>query len=266
VDETESIYLPSSSKLIYMLHHRFLPCQHKYRQWRTRFDGKIKNEEAPKHRDGKFMFEMIKNINVVFGKPVMGKKRKKMKMLQRTLCLRNNQIFFGYSPFWKEFEISDAIDTVHVRKGVFESTISLLIDIPGKTKDGLNAHKDLQVLGIREEVDRQERPNRKVYLPPASYTVTNEEKRAICKCLCRIRVPTGFSTNIKNLVSMSELKMSGYNTHYCLTMLSLFLAIAIRAVNHPYLRMVITRMCHFFNDISKKVIDIVELDEICKEM
>jgi hypothetical protein len=81
-----------------------------------------------------------------------------------------------------------------------------------------------------------------------------------------IRVPIAFSTNIKNLISMSELKVSGYNTHDCHTMLSLFLTIAIRAVNHPYLKMVITRMCHFFNAISKKVIDVVELDEIHKEM
>jgi hypothetical protein len=49
-------------------------------------------------------------------------------------------------------------------------------------------------------------------------------------------------------------------------MLSLFLAITIRAVNHPYLKMVITHMCHFFNAISKKIIDVVELDEIRKEM
>jgi hypothetical protein len=81
-----------------------------------------------------------------------------------------------------------------------------------------------------------------------------------------IRVPTGFSTNIKNLVSMSELKMSGYNTNDFHTMLSLFLAIAIREVHHPYLKMVITRMCHFFNAISKKVIDISELDELRKEI
>jgi hypothetical protein len=49
-------------------------------------------------------------------------------------------------------------------------------------------------------------------------------------------------------------------------MLSLFLTIAIRVVNHPYLKMVITRMCHFFNAISKKVIDISELDELRKEI
>jgi hypothetical protein len=155
---------------------------------------------------------------------------------------------------------------MHVTKGVFESTIDLLLDIVGKTKDGLNAHKDLQALEIREELHSQERSNGNIYLPPASYNLTNEEKRAICMCLRGIRVPIGFSTNIKNLVSMSELKMSGYNTHECHIILSLFLAIAIRAVNHPYFNMVITRMCHFFNAISKKVIDIVELDEIRKEM
>jgi hypothetical protein len=79
---------------------------------------------------------------------------------------------------------------MHITKGVFESTIGLLLDIQGKTTDGLNTHKDLQVLGIREELHPQERPNEKVYLPLASYTPTNEEKRAICKCLCGIRVPT----------------------------------------------------------------------------
>jgi hypothetical protein len=41
---------------------------------------------------------------------------------------------------------------MHVTKGVFESTLGLLLDIPNKTKDGLNTYKDLQVLGIREEL------------------------------------------------------------------------------------------------------------------
>jgi hypothetical protein len=68
------------------------------------------------------------------------------------------------------------------------------------------------------------------------------------------------------MVSISELKMSGYNTHDCHTMLSLFLAIAIGAINHLYLKMVITCMCHFFNAISKKVINVSELDELCKEI
>jgi hypothetical protein len=37
----------------------------------------MENGEVPKHRDGKFVFEMVKNINAIFGKPMKGIKRKK---------------------------------------------------------------------------------------------------------------------------------------------------------------------------------------------
>jgi hypothetical protein len=60
--------------------------------------------------------------------------------------------------------------------------------------------------------------------------------------------------------------MSGYNTHDCQTMLSLFLVIPIRAINHPYVKMVITCMHHFFNAISKKVIDVIKFDEIHRDV
>jgi hypothetical protein len=43
----------------------------------------IENGEAPKHQDGKFMFEMITNINVIFGKLVKGIKRKKSEKLPK---------------------------------------------------------------------------------------------------------------------------------------------------------------------------------------
>jgi hypothetical protein len=93
VDQIESIYLPSSSKFVYMRHRRFLPCKHKYRQWRTRFHGMIENEEALKHRDGKFVFEMIKNINVVFGKPMKGKKRKKNEKARKDSPFKKQSFF-----------------------------------------------------------------------------------------------------------------------------------------------------------------------------
>jgi hypothetical protein len=136
------------------------------------------------------MFEMVKNINVVSGKPVKGIKRKKSEKPLKDSPFKKQSFFFRYLPYWKEFEIGHAIDTMHVGKGVFESTIGLLLDIPSKINDGLSARKDLQALEIREELHPQERLNKKAYLPPASYTLTTEEKRVICKCLHRIRVPT----------------------------------------------------------------------------
>jgi hypothetical protein len=116
---------------------------------------------------------MIKNIKVVFRKSVKGKKRKKNKKALEDSPFKKQPIFFWYLPYWKEFEICHAIDTMHIEKGVLESTFGLLLYIAGKTNDGLNAHKDLQALGIREELHPQERWNGKVYFLPASYTLTN---------------------------------------------------------------------------------------------
>jgi hypothetical protein len=151
---------------------------------------------------------------------------------------------------------------MHVEKGVFESTISLLLGIPGKTKDGLSARKDLQTLGIREEIHPQVRPNIKVYLPIASYTLITEEKRAICKCLHGIRVPIGFSTNIKNLVSMLELRilMIAIQCYSC------FFPLQLEQSTIHMWRWWSHACTIFFNAISKKVIVPIELDELRKEM
>jgi hypothetical protein len=132
---------------------------------------------------------MIKNIKVVFGKLVMEKKMKNEKA-QKDSPFKKQSIFYIYLPYWKEFVIGHAINTMHVEMGVFESTNRLLLHLAGKMKYGLNACKDLESLGIREQLHPQKRPNGKVYLHPASYTLTNEEKRPVCKCLLGIRIPT----------------------------------------------------------------------------
>jgi hypothetical protein len=90
----ESIYLPSLSKLAYMQHHKFLPPKHRYHQWRSRFDGTIEKGEAPKHSGGEFVFQMIKNITVIFGKPLKGIKRKKSKKSPKDSPFKKQLIFF----------------------------------------------------------------------------------------------------------------------------------------------------------------------------
>jgi hypothetical protein len=99
---------------------------------------------------------MVKNINVIFGKSVKGIKRKKSEKPPKDLPFKKQSIFFRYLSYWREFEICHAIDTMHVEKGVFKSTIGLLLDIPSKKKDELSDHKDIQALEIREELHPQE--------------------------------------------------------------------------------------------------------------
>ena len=99
-------------------------------------------------------------------------------------------------------------------------------------------------------------------LPPASYNLTRNEKKAMCENLRGIRVPSRFTSNIIKLVSMKDLSLCSYNCHDCHVLLTVFLPIAIRAIKSVYVKMVITRSCYFFNRISQKVIDEDELQDL----
>jgi hypothetical protein len=47
-------------------------------------------------------------------------------------------------PYWKDLMVHHAIDVIHVEKNVYESLISTLLDIPGKTNETLKARMNLR--------------------------------------------------------------------------------------------------------------------------
>jgi hypothetical protein len=71
VDGIASVYLPSSRKLVYMWHQWFLPRKHKYRKMNSHFDNTVEKDSALKQYTGKLVFEMVKNIEVVFEKGII---------------------------------------------------------------------------------------------------------------------------------------------------------------------------------------------------
>jgi hypothetical protein len=72
---------------------------------------------------------------------------------------------------------------MHVTKNVFDSIIEILLDMPRKSKDGLKSRTDLIQFELRPELHPILRPNGKYFLPPASYTLTAEEKKTFGQCL-----------------------------------------------------------------------------------
>ena len=78
----------------------------------------------------------------------------------------------------------------------------------------------------------------------------------------RVKVPTGFSANVKKLVSIKDLLIIHYKAHYCNVMLIVFLHIVIRAIKPEFLKMAITRMCYFFLKNSQKTIGKQELSDL----
>jgi hypothetical protein len=71
-----------------------------------------------------------------------------------------------------------------------------------------------------------------------------------------------FSFNISKLVSMNDLFMYGYNSHDCHVMMMIFLAIAVQVIKSVHVKVIITRLCYFFNTVSQKMIGHKELDDL----
>jgi hypothetical protein len=183
MDGTTSGYLSSSRKLVFMRHRRFLERKHKYRKMKRYFDNMVEKDSAPKLYTRKLLFEMVKNIQVIFEKgTVKGEKRKKTST-SIDMPFKKQSIFFKYLLYWKDLETCHNIDLMHVTKNVFDNIIGTLLDILRKMKDGLKSHNDLVQLGLRPELHPMLRANGKHYLPPASYSLTIEEKKAFCQCL-----------------------------------------------------------------------------------
>ena len=142
---------------------------------------------------------------------------------------------------------------MYVEKNVCDSIIGTLLNIKGKTKDGINARKDLVEMSVRFELQPQ--PHGKLkYLPPACHTLSKSKKISFCGCLGGVKVPQEHSSNIKSLISMEDLKLIGLKSHDCHVLMQDLLPIAIRGILPKSVRQVITRLCLFFNAICRKVI------------
>ena len=79
-------------------------------------------------------------------------------------------------------------------------------------KDGLNTHQDLAEMGIRAQLHPRY-DAKKIYLPPACHTLSRKEKMSFCQCLRHVKVPQGYSSNIKSLMQLKDLKLVSLKSH-----------------------------------------------------
>ncbi|XP_057425762.1 uncharacterized protein LOC130719140 [Lotus japonicus] len=255
-DDTYSIRLQHCQKNVYLGHRRFLHPNHKYRGWRKAFNGNTEEGLAPTPSSRADMWIKVKDLCCKFGKdfskelPTRGWKKR--------------SIFFEL-PYWKSLYVRHFLDVMHIEKNVFESVINTLLHVPGKSKDSINARLDMVNMGIRAELEPVQKGKR-TYLPPAAHTLSKNEKISFFECLNGVKVPEGYSSNIRNLVSMKDLKLKGLKSHDCHVLMENFLPIAIRSILPKKVQKTITKLCFFFKAICSKMIDPERLPLLQKEI
>ena len=236
-NDTHSRWLTNCKKTVYMGHRRSLPDEHRYRKKRKLFDGKVERRRMAGVLNGRDTLSRVKDIKTIFGK--------KDKAPPTNKNIWKKKSIFWKLPYWEHLQVRHCLDVMHIEKNVCESLIGLLLNIKGKTKDGVNVRKDMVEMGIRDELAPQEIGNKRTYLPAACYTLSKAEKIKFCQCLHDVKVPSGYSANIKKLVSMKDLKLIGMKSHDCHVLITQMIPIAIRGILPPRVRHTITKLCFF---------------------
>ena len=93
---------------------------------------------------------------------------------------------------------------MHIEKNVCDNLLGTLLNLDGKTKDNMKARLDLKELGIRSELHPIMLANDRNYLPPASYTMSAQEKDNFLIVLRNIKVPDGYASNISKCVHLKD--------------------------------------------------------------
>ncbi|KAL6538915.1 hypothetical protein OROMI_025241 [Orobanche minor] len=253
-DDMDALRLDHCGKHVYPNHRTFLPLDHPFRKKKKAFNGKVEMKVARLPLSASEVYDQVKDIEVEFGKPyksfnVGGYKKRSI---------------FWQLPYWQHLEVRHCLDVMHIEKNVCDAIVGTLLNMPGKTKDGVNARKDMKKLGRPELAPIED--GKRYYLPPACYTLSKIEKTSFCASLHALKVPVGYCSNFRRLVSMSDLKLVGMKSHDCHVLMQQFLPVAIRGILPPQVRYTITRLCIFFHTICSKVIDPSRLDDLQAEI
>ncbi|MBI0384922.1 DUF4218 domain-containing protein, partial [Streptomyces albiflaviniger] len=89
----------------------------------------------------------------------------------------------------------------------------------------------------------------------SSYALSKAEKEIFFEVLYSIKVPSGFSSNIKGIINMAEKKFQNLKSHDCHMLMTQILPVALRGILPENVRLPIVKLCAFLNAISQKVID-----------
>jgi len=129
-------------KTCYIGHRRFLKRNHPNRRLKKAFNGSQEDRTAPPSLTGEEVYNRVCQVDITYGKTL---KHSGVKNIWK-----KKSIFFKL-PYWSKLDVKHCINVMHVEKYVCDSIIGTLLNIKGKTKDGINARKDLVEMVVRLE-------------------------------------------------------------------------------------------------------------------
>ena len=103
-------------------------------------------------------------------------------------------------------------------------------------------------------------------MPPSCFTLDPKEVNQLFKCLAGIKVSSGYCGKISRYLDTKKKRFSGMKSHDCHVMMMQLLPVALRGIMDTHVRETLTDLCHFFDAISRKSIDVKQLHRLQEEI
>ena len=104
-------------------HHRFLPIRHAVRKKGKHFKGQADHRTKLMHRSGEDVFNMLKDLKVIFGK---GPGSQLVPNENRMAPMWKKKSIFWELSYWEVLDIRHAIDVMHLTKNLLRQPDSIL--------------------------------------------------------------------------------------------------------------------------------------------
>ncbi|KAL0434906.1 UNVERIFIED_CONTAM: hypothetical protein Sradi_0198500 [Sesamum radiatum] len=136
------------------------------------------------------------------------------------------------------------------------------LELNGKTKDNLNARRELAKLGVRKPLHAFKRPSVTWCLSPRPCNMALHEKDVFCKVLKSIRAPDGYTSNISKCVQVEKRTIWGLKSHDNHVLMQNLLPIVVRKALPKHVFDVLIELSTFLRKLCSKVNDKLELEKI----
>ena len=124
-----------------MVHRRYLPLNHKWRNDKASFDNTIEHRLPPEMLSGDDILDQVADLD---GLQLSKDPQKNIKISHKKKGDNwiKKSIFFDL-PYWKILLLRHNLDVMHIEKNICDSILGTILDVSGNIKDTLSTRLDL---------------------------------------------------------------------------------------------------------------------------
>ncbi|XP_060171510.1 uncharacterized protein LOC132602749 [Lycium barbarum] len=200
--DSEPCRLRHSKKWCFMGHRRFLKRNHRFRLNRVLFNGSTEERDPPIKLLGS---DILRQIEEGRGAALDGRGKRPRRATKQW----NKRSILFELPYWETNLLRHNLDFMHIEKNVCDNILYTLLHDRSKSKDHINARKDLREMGIRRDLWPDDDGTYRL----AVFSLTRDNKRDTNKLflttLKNVVVPDGYSSNISRCIDLVQRKIFG---------------------------------------------------------